>query len=121
MNYVLLPIIISSDFVTTKRKKCGFTTKYWNYESQAEIDYSCEEDSQGNSGKCIFHDEDYLQLCLGNALEEKKSNVRTQVEDKVKKSIAQGEALFCIGYYLPDVIIRGNFTNPAYFNECRFL
>ncbi|MFY9795259.1 MAG: pentapeptide repeat-containing protein [Candidatus Nitrosopolaris sp.] len=99
---------------------CSFTTKYWNYESQAEIDYSCKEDSQVDSDKCILHDEEYLRLGIGSFLEEKKNNVRTKVMDKVRKSIDDEESLFFIGCYLPDVTIGGNFTKPAYFSECRF-
>ena len=103
--------------------RCSFTTKYWNDETDEEVEWPCDSEDEDilNSGKCIFHDEDYLQLGSGSALEEKKSNVMNKVMDKVKKSIADGEALFCIGYNLPDVIIRGNFTKPAYFNQCRFL
>jgi len=98
---------------------CSFTTRYWNYESQAVNDYYCEEDSRGNSGKCIFHDEDYLHD-MGSSLEERKNNVRTKVMDKVRKSIVDKESLFLIGYYLPDVTIGGSFTKRAYFNQCRF-
>jgi uncharacterized protein YjbI with pentapeptide repeats len=100
--------------------KCRFAIKYWNYESQAEIDYFCEEDSQGNSDKCIFHDVYYLQHPLLSFREEKKSNVIRKLMDKTTVSIALNKALVCIGYYLSDVTIRGNFTKPVYFNGCRF-
>jgi len=102
--------------------KCLFTTKYWNYGTHEQVEWSCDskdEDFQSRPDKCIFHDEDYLQLGTGRFLEEK--NVRTRVMDKVRKSIVDNESLFLIGYYLPDVTIRGNFTKRAYFKECRFL
>jgi hypothetical protein len=67
--------------------------------------YSCKEDSQVDSDKCILHDEEYLRLGIGSFLEEKKNNVRTKVMDKVRKSIDDEESLFFIGCYLPDVTI----------------
>ena len=40
---------------------CQFTTKYWNFEINKEIDYCCEKEDILNSGLCIFHDNNYLQ------------------------------------------------------------
>ena len=97
---------------------CPFTTKYLNYESQAVVDYFCDSKDEDilSSGKCIFHDEDYLQ---SDSLEE-KNNVRAKLMIKVAGSIAGNGALVCIGYYLPDVTIAESFIKPAYFKQCRF-
>jgi Pentapeptide repeats (9 copies) len=100
--------------------KCGFTAKYWNYERQAIECWLCDSEDEDvlDSGKCIFHDEYYLKTI--SFREEKKRNVIKKVTDKVEKSKDKKEALFCIGYYLPDVTIGGNFIKPVYFTKCKF-
>ncbi len=100
--------------------KCQFTTKYWNNESKAEVDYNCPDDEETlGSGLCIFHDEHYLQD--NNNRKEHEQKVRDRLFVEVNNSIDRKEALLCIGYYLPNNIwINGDFEKPAYFSKAKF-
>jgi hypothetical protein len=62
-------IIVPRDLVITKRKKCKFTTKYLNHETQAREYWNCDSEDEDvlDSGKCIFHDEYYLKDTLAFA------------------------------------------------------
>jgi uncharacterized protein YjbI with pentapeptide repeats len=100
--------------------KCQFTTKYWDYESKALVDYNCnsKDGEVLDSGFCIFHDENYLQD--KNNHKEREQEVVTKLMVKVNNSIDRKEALLCIGYRLPDIKIKGNFTKPLYFLQAKF-
>ena len=100
---------------------CKFTAKYWDHERSEYVDYNCDSKDEDilDSGLCIFHDENYLQD--KNNHKEHEQKVRDRLETKVRNSIDQNEPLFCIGYHLPDIIIKqANFTKPVYFSECEF-
>jgi hypothetical protein len=71
-----------------------------------------------DSGLCIFHDECYLQD--KNNLAEREREVTKRLMDKVAHSIDCNKALFCIGYRLPGIEIKGNFTTPVYFSHANF-
>ena len=98
---------------------CQFTTQYWNFEIDKEIDYCCEKDEDIlNSGRCIFHDENYLND--KDSREQNEQNVRTKLMAKVREKVDKKEPLFCIGYYLPSIRINEVFTKPVYFSKCKF-
>src|SRR5205823_6410566 len=97
---------------------CQFTTDYWNYETDARVDYKSDSEDEDilDSGLCIFHDENYLQD------ENNSQKIVNKLMLKVSNSISQKEGLLCIGYHLPDVTIRNvNFAKPVYFSKCKFL
>jgi hypothetical protein len=97
--------------------KCQFTTKYWNYESRSKVDYNCPDDEENlGSGRCIFHDENYLQDKSNRKENEQK--VRDRLMTKVHNSIDKKEALLCIGYHLPhNIAIKGDFIKPVSFSQ----
>ena len=49
--------------IVKQLSKCQFTAIYYDYESQAIVDYNCESKDEDilPSGLCIFHDESYLK------------------------------------------------------------
>ena len=97
--------------------KCQFTAKYYDYERLAEADYKCHDDEESvGSGRCMFHDEKYLQ----DKNNQKEQKVRDRLMSKVDYSIDQSQALFCIGYHVPDIEIKANFAAPVYFSKCEF-
>jgi uncharacterized protein YjbI with pentapeptide repeats len=95
--------------------KCRFTAKYWDYESQAEVDFSCpDQDGSSSSGLCIFHDENYL-------LDKNKTkDIEEKLIAKIRSSATQKEALLCVGYRLGDIRIKECFTKPVYFSKATF-
>ena len=99
--------------------KCQYTTKYFNYEIHKEVDFYCDEEESLASGRCIFHDKNYLQDKTNN--DEHKRRVLDRLKHKVNRAISNNESLFCIGFQLPDfslsdLSISENFTKPAYFS-----
>ena len=72
------------------------------------------------SGRCIFHDNDYLQDRINN--EEHKRAVLDRLKRKVNHAISNDEPLFCIGFQLPDFSLSDlrsvskDFTKPVYFS-----
>jgi hypothetical protein len=107
--------------IVKQLSKCQFTAIYYDYESQAIVDYNCERKDEDilPSGLCIFHDESYLKEDKDNR-KEPEQKVRDSLMVKVRDSVDQKEALFCIGYQLPDNTIKQNFTKPVYFRNCKF-
>jgi hypothetical protein len=102
--------------------KCQFNTEYVDFERGMDSSYNCDSKDEDilPSGLCIFHDENYLKEDEDNR-KEHEQKVRDRLMSKIYDSIAQNEALFCIGYHLPDITIREvNFTKPAYFSKCEF-
>lgn len=112
--------------MTNGKKKCEFTAKYDDDESQEEIDYKCLDDEEiPDSGLCMFHDERYLQgkdKQNQGKDKHKEHKVRNGLNAKIhqSQSVDQKQPLFCIGYHLPDITIKGKFTNPVYFSKCNF-
>ena len=101
--------------------KCRFTATYWDYERRAIIDYICDakEENVLESGFCIFHDENYLQDRKNSKEREQKVNI--EFIDMVGESISQKKALVCIGYHLPNIIMRKlDFVKPVYFCNAKF-
>ena len=69
------------------------------------------------SGRCIFHDKDYLQD--KTASEEHKGNVLNRLKRKVNHAISDNEPLLCIGFQPPDFTFSDlsnskEFTKPVY-------
>jgi hypothetical protein len=104
--------------------KCQFTTKYYNYESNKRVDFYCDDEEALVSGRCIFHDKDYLQDKTN--YEEHKRKVLERLKQKVNHAISKNEPLLCkpllcVGFQLPefslsDLSISNEFTKPVYFN-----
>ena len=98
--------------------KCHFTTKYWNFEFNKEIDFYCEEKDILKSGLCIFHDKNYLQDKASGGRNEQ--NVLDKLMPKIHENVKGQKPLLCIGYYLPSIKINENFIMAAYFSKCKF-
>jgi hypothetical protein len=82
--------------------KCQFPTKYRDYEIKEEVDFLCPE-LPLISGRCIFHDKDYLQDKTNN--EEHKRAVLDRLKRKVNHALKYGnknKSLLCMGFQLPD-------------------
>lgn len=106
--------------MTNGKKKYRFTATYWDYERHEDILYNCDIEGDDKvvlaSGLCMFHDESYLQdkdKC-------KEQSIRDGLDAKIRQSIDGKEPLFCMGYHLPDIIIKENFTKPVSFIKCIF-
>jgi hypothetical protein len=96
--------------------KCLFTTKYNDYESNKRVDFYCDDEPLV-SGRCIFHDKDYLQD--NTYYEEHKRKVLDRLKDKVNHAISNNKPLLCIGFQLPDFSlsdlgISKEFTKSVY-------
>ncbi len=103
--------------------KCQFTTKYIDYEIGREVDFHCQE-MPLVSGRCIFHDKDYLLQDKTNN-EEHKRAVLARLKRKVNHAISNNEPLLCIGFQLhdfslSDLSIGKEFTKPVYFSGSDF-
>jgi hypothetical protein len=101
--------------------KCQFTNKYYDYEIGEEIDFYCDDKEPLDSGRCIFHDNNY---CLQDKTnyEEHKRKVLDRLKDKVNHAISNNEALLCIGFQLPgfslwDLGVSMEFTKPVFSME----
>jgi uncharacterized protein YjbI with pentapeptide repeats len=102
--------------------KCQFPTKYRDYEIKEEVDFLCPE-LPLISGRCIFHDKDYLQDKTNN--EEHKRNILDRLKRKVNNAISNNEPLLCIGFQLQnfsfsDLSISKEYTKPVYFWGSQF-
>jgi uncharacterized protein YjbI with pentapeptide repeats len=76
------------------------------------------------SGRCIFHDKDYLQGKANN--DKHKSTILNILKREVNHAIYDNEPLFCIGFQLPDfslsdLRISKEMTKPVYFPGSQFL
>jgi hypothetical protein len=78
---------------------CQFTTKYYDYEIREMVDFNCQE-MPLVSGRCIFHDKDYLQDKTSK--EKRKEEVLNRLKRKVNHAISDNESLLCIGFQLLD-------------------
>ena len=86
--------------------KCRYATKYWDYESHAEVPYNCDSENEEDilpSGLCVFHDKIYLQDKENPKVKEyekkardrlmaKVRNVKVDWEKKTAKVFADGSA-----------------------------
>jgi uncharacterized protein YjbI with pentapeptide repeats len=98
--------------------QCQFASTYYDYEAKVPgAKFECKEEDLG-TGFCIFHDSNYLQD--KNNFLERRQEVTKGLMDKVTDSVAHDKALFCMGYYLPDIKIEGDFTKPVYFSDAKF-
>jgi hypothetical protein len=75
------------------------------------------------SGRCIFHDEDYLQDKTNN--DKHKRTVLNRLKRKVNHAISNNEPLFCIGFQLPDFSLSDlgvskEYTMTVYFSGSQF-
>jgi hypothetical protein len=98
--------------------KCQFTTRYYDYEIDDEVDFCCPEETLA-SDFCIFHDKDYLQDKTN--YEEHKRKVLDRLKHKVNHAISNNKPLLCIVFQLPDfslsdLSISKEFTKPVDFS-----
>jgi uncharacterized protein YjbI with pentapeptide repeats len=92
--------------------QCQFPAiKYLDYESNEEVPFECPDEALP-SGFCLFHDNRHYI--------DHPQDVVNRLMDKVTESIIFKKALKCIGYHLPDIIIKGDFTKPVYFSRAEF-
>jgi hypothetical protein len=75
------------------------------------------------SGRCIFHDKDYLQHKVNN--DEHKRTILNRLKYKVNHAISDNETLLCIGFQLSDfcfsdLSISKKYTKPLYFSRSQF-
>jgi len=90
-------------------KKCNFNTKYYNYVKKETDIFECDEDA-GTNEFCIYHNEKY----------DNKEEISKKISEKVEKALAEKKSLFCIGYILPEVKVKGSFLEPVYFTRANF-
>jgi hypothetical protein len=103
--------------------ECQFTTQYFNYEIGKEVDFNCDDEEPLASGRCILHDEGYLQDKEHE--KEHKKKVIEKLRHTVNDAISNNKALLCIGFQLPgfsfsDLDISKEFTKPVYFINSQF-
>jgi uncharacterized protein YjbI with pentapeptide repeats len=108
--------LLPNQAIVKQLAKCHFKSPYYDYERHISSIYNCDSKDEDvlDSGYCIFHDEYHLRDYLFTRYLEKK------FIDKVKDSIIDNRALYCIGYYLPNITIEGKFNKPIYFTKCKF-
>jgi len=90
-------------------KKCNFKTKFYNYVKKDTDIFECDEDA-GTQGFCIYHDEKY----------DDKQEISKKFNEKIKRALVEKKSLFCIGYILPEVKVKGSFLEPVYFTKANF-
>ena len=83
---------------------CKYIKKYFDHDKKHDCIFTCNE-SISTSGLCIYHqnenyDEDTLE----------------KLQNKIKK-IDNKEPLFFIGYNIPKLKLKGNFSKPVYLNH----
>lgn len=93
----------------TKINRCCFNTKYFNYSKQESANFACDEIALA-SGLCIFHDKNYSN----------DKELGQKISEKIKSTLAKKEALFFIGYNIPDLKIKETFKNVVYFTKANF-
>jgi hypothetical protein len=93
---------------------CSYRSNYWNSHLAEEVGFQCKNEKGPESDECIFHDINFHN---------KISNRKT-IEDQFQKKIHEhllshdNEPLFCIGYYLYDVILMDKkFSNAVHFDK----
>jgi hypothetical protein len=99
---------------------CQFTSEYFDSEKKQNVEFKCNEQALDLGLYCRFHDRNYLQNSLSEVYKQHDKNVMDELMIKVNDSIANNKALLCIGYHLPDITIKENFTQPVYFIQCNF-
>lgn len=80
-----------------------------------EIEFECDNRSQSDSDKCIFHDKHFV-----NINENRKIIVEEFFQNKIVEyfSTKSDEPLFCIGHHLFDIRFqRAEFPKSVYFNQ----
>ena len=93
----------------TKINRCCFNTKYFDYSKQEPANFACDEIALA-SGLCIFHDKNYSN----------DKELGQKISEKIKSTLAKKEALFFIGYNIPDLKIKETFKNVVYFTKANF-
>jgi len=93
----------------TKINRCCFNTKYFDYSKQEPANFACDEIALA-SGLCIFHDKNYSN----------DKELVQKISDKIISALTKREALFFIGYNIPDMKIKETFKNIVYFTKANF-
>jgi hypothetical protein len=92
-------------------ERCKFLSKYFDLESKQYIPFNCDEPPLPEANYCIFHDEHYY-------LKDPEEVIK-KLHQKLENSLQNGPLLI-IGYNIPEVSIRTNFSVPVYFNKSKF-
>jgi len=87
---------------------CLFTSKYFDYEKKCVSKYVCEEPQLSN-GFCIFHKQNTLN-----------KDIIKKFKEKVEKAVKNKVPLFGIGYELPEIKLKVNFSKPVYLKNSKF-
>ncbi|HYO06535.1 MAG TPA: pentapeptide repeat-containing protein, partial [Phototrophicaceae bacterium] len=91
--------------------KCYYNAKYYDTKKSQLVDFQCNEDAL-RKGFCIFHDDD--------ASKGKENELDKTLNEKINKWIDDGQEVFCIGYNIPIVSLRGKkIFKPIYFHDAK--
>ena len=120
--------ILRNQSIHKQLSNCQFIAKYAEYEGGNESLYYCDSKDTDvlQSGLCIYHEKDYLEGSSFHGTPEpmdaakREERVREGLMAKINHSKANKETLICIGYFLPNIKIEGDFTKPVYFSFANF-
>lgn len=91
--------------------KCYFNAKYYDIKKSCLVDFQCDRDAL-IKGFCIFHDDDTSKG--------KENKLDKTLNDKINKLIDDGQEVFCIGYDIPFVSLRGKkIYKQIYFHDSK--
>ncbi len=95
---------------------CTFRINFINQLEEFDI-FQCDQEHLEGKNLCLFHDEDYLKDDINH---KNKDIVIGKLNGRIDESNANNKPLYCIGYYLPDIIIDQDFKQPVWFIRCKF-
>ena len=67
--------------------------------------FSCEEPALEDSGYCVFHDEHFMDYD-----KHKIAIVHSKFMDNLERDVSKNEEILYVGYNLPAIRIRQEFT-----------
>jgi uncharacterized protein YjbI with pentapeptide repeats len=89
---------------------CDYKAKYYDYEKRKVVLYKCPHEP--SKPRCMFHD--------GSSYKSRPNDVRNEFYKMVEDAIQNDQPLYCIGFNLPDITVKGKFTKPVYFFRAIF-
>jgi hypothetical protein len=96
---------------------CNYNRDYYDYQTEKDEKFQCDQESLEGKDFCLFHNENYLKDHLHP---ENKENVIEKLRERIKNSERNKMPLKCIGYYLPDIVLNKEFNQKVYFNYGKF-
>lgn len=97
---------------------CDYRHKYQDYVKESPEIFSCDETAL-ESGKCKFHDEEYVH--------NHKTEITELIKQKIEESIEHEIPILCIGYKIPDIEFKNkeistivDFSNTKFLNNVIF-